>query len=95
LVQFSVLATALGQCLYGSFGPVISFTKNLFAMKNETKTFERLFEKRTVAELSTDEMVNVDGGATPLVTIIVADGTIKIAVGIGVGIGVVIGILAS
>ena len=75
--------------------PYFFTSKNLFTMKQEIKTMDRLFEKRTVAELSPDEMTSIDGGATPLTTIILADGTIKLAVGIGVGVGIVIGYLAS
>jgi len=35
-------------------------------------TSELLFEKRTVAELSEAEMMNVDGGATPTIVPITA-----------------------
>jgi len=51
-------------------------------------TSELLFEKRTIAELSIDEMELVDGGATPAV-IAAASSTYCVGVGIAAGVFVV------
>ena len=46
-----------------------------------------LFEKRAIAELSLDEMMQIDGGTTPICVAVLATATIVVA-GIAIGKGI-------